>query len=229
MIYDIIKPIKLALGDSPDTAETGQGCFMNIVAFLNGDPVITDYSPCVCRSLRSIFTSTNDFLALSSETDLLLPFVERALGSATTDTDVIYCRLMLVRNTMRNIGHGFIRQLDALIAELSDDPEPPNSIIQEMRSIWTATLNDMQMIDELIDHFWHTGDLSFVASDCAIRANAILSRIERTTEYAHIDRIPVRDALLKLFDDALPPASTPKPEVVERALRLRELAQEHGA
>lgn len=37
-----IEPIKLLRGQHKDTATTGQGCFMNVIAYLNGDPQITD-------------------------------------------------------------------------------------------------------------------------------------------------------------------------------------------
>lgn len=41
-----IKPIRLLKGSYADTKTTGQGCFMNVVAYLNGESQITDSSPC---------------------------------------------------------------------------------------------------------------------------------------------------------------------------------------
>ena len=54
MITEIIKPIKLLSGTHNDTAQTGQGCFMNVIAYLNGEPQITDQSDCVCYVVRPI-------------------------------------------------------------------------------------------------------------------------------------------------------------------------------
>src|SRR5690242_6083131 len=84
MIPDLVKPIKLLAGSHPDIAHTAQGCFMNVIAYLNGEPEITDYSPCVCVVVRPIAIWINDYL-LDSERHVLLPYVERAMGSATLD------------------------------------------------------------------------------------------------------------------------------------------------
>ena len=47
-----IAPIKLLAGSHSDTGETGVGCFMNVIAYLNGEPQITDQSECVCFTVR---------------------------------------------------------------------------------------------------------------------------------------------------------------------------------
>ena len=54
-----IKPIKLLKGSHADTGSTGQGCFMNVAAYLNGDDQITDSSPCVCVTIRPIVIFLN--------------------------------------------------------------------------------------------------------------------------------------------------------------------------
>ena len=66
MISEIIKPIQLKFGTHADVATTGQGCFMNVLAYLNG------------------------------ERQLLIPFIERAMGSKTTDKDEVNRRVKLV-------------------------------------------------------------------------------------------------------------------------------------
>lgn len=80
----LLEPIKLLIGHHDDTGKTGQGCFMNVIAYLNGEPQITDKSPCVCVSVRSIAIWLNDVL-LDGERRRLIPYIERAMGSATTD------------------------------------------------------------------------------------------------------------------------------------------------
>ena len=83
-ITDIIQPIKLLSGSHEDTGKTGQGCFMNVIAYLNGEPQITDESTCVCVTVRPIAIWLNDFM-VDSERAQLIPYIERAIGSATTD------------------------------------------------------------------------------------------------------------------------------------------------
>lgn len=95
IVPDIIKPIALLSGSHDDTAQTGQGCFMNVIAYLNGEPQITDQSPCVCVTLRPIVIFLNDFMN-ASERQQLMQFVCRAMGSATDDKAEILRRLVHV-------------------------------------------------------------------------------------------------------------------------------------
>jgi hypothetical protein len=94
MLADIIKPIELLSGSHADTGTTGQGCFMNVIAYLNGEPQITDQSPCVCVTVRPIAIWLNDWL-LDSERYELIPYIERAMGSATTDKSELSRRAWL--------------------------------------------------------------------------------------------------------------------------------------
>lgn len=86
-----IQPIKLLKGSHDDTWTTGQGCFMNVIAYLNGEPQITDKSECVCPTIRPIAIWLNDFL-IDDERHILLTFILRAMGTTTTDIDVIKSR-----------------------------------------------------------------------------------------------------------------------------------------
>jgi hypothetical protein len=92
MIADIIKPIQLLKGSHEDTAKTGSGCFMNVIAYLNGEPQITDASTCVCVTIRQPVIWFNDWLK-DDERHELIPYIERAMGSATDDQDVMKMRL----------------------------------------------------------------------------------------------------------------------------------------
>ena len=93
-ILDIIKPIGLLKGTHEDTGATGQGCFMNVVAYLNGEPQITDQSTCVCVTVRPIAIWLNDFMR-DDERAQLIPFIERAMGSATEDKTELVRRAWL--------------------------------------------------------------------------------------------------------------------------------------
>jgi hypothetical protein len=94
-ITDIIEPIKLLAGSHADTAKTGSGCFMNVISYLNGEPQITDQSACVCVTVRKIAIWLNDFLR-DDERHEMIPFIERAMGSATDDRDEMNRRLKLM-------------------------------------------------------------------------------------------------------------------------------------
>lgn len=91
-----IKPIKLLQGDHADTGVTGQGCFMNVIAYLNGEPQITDGSPCVCVYVRRMAIRLNDG-ADDEQRQRMLPFVLRAMGSATEDEAVMQSRRLRLR------------------------------------------------------------------------------------------------------------------------------------
>ena len=90
-----IEPIKLLSGAHSDTAQTGQGCFMNVIAYLNGESQITDQSLCVCVTIRPIAIFLNDF-ANDEQRQRLLPFVLRAMGTATNNKEVIQTRIKAV-------------------------------------------------------------------------------------------------------------------------------------
>jgi len=85
-------PIKLLAGNHPNVGTTGQGCFMNIAAYLNGDDQITEDSACVCATLRALLISLNDN-ADDERRQRLLPFMLRAMRSATESQSVISNRL----------------------------------------------------------------------------------------------------------------------------------------
>src|SRR4051812_49147476 len=79
-----IAPITLLKGSHSNTGQTGLGCFMNVIAYLNGEPQITDESPCVCVTVKPIAIWLNDYMD-DAERHQLLPFILRAMGSATSE------------------------------------------------------------------------------------------------------------------------------------------------
>lgn len=118
-ITEIISPVKLLSGTHSDAAETGRGCFMNVIAYLNGESQITDRSECVCVTIRPIAIWLNDFLR-DQDRYKLLPYLERAIGSATEDLDVIIARLGLIVEFARAFAKSAESAEYAKYAELTD-------------------------------------------------------------------------------------------------------------
>ena len=108
-ITQIIQPIKLLANSHKETAQTGQGCFMNVIAYLNGEPQITDESPCVCEVVRPLAIWLNDYM-IDTERQQLIPYIQRAMGSKTTDQKDISRRAWLAvdfANEMKEIAAAY--------------------------------------------------------------------------------------------------------------------------
>ena len=117
-ITEIIKPIQLLEGTHEETAQTGQGCFMNVIAYLNGEPQITDQSPCVCEVVRPLAIWLNDFMR-DDERQQLIPYIHRAMGSKTDDKDELSQRAWLAvdfANEMKEIAANAAAPADAAYA-----------------------------------------------------------------------------------------------------------------
>jgi hypothetical protein len=199
-----IEPIKLLSGSHADTAQTGSGCFMNVIAYLNGEPQITDQSPCVCRTIRQPAIWINDFLE-DSERHLLLPFVQRAMGTATGDVTVLRQRIALLVQ--------YIRDVAALTGRFSPNASAANSALQSVL-LAEIGLKSSKAYWLKPDYF---GQLAVnAASFAAIASNTPAERralIDRTLAY---------------LEAVCPPADAPSRVLIERANRLLELATLHG-
>ncbi|MFM7461930.1 MAG: hypothetical protein ACKO15_13955, partial [Burkholderiales bacterium] len=91
----MIEPIKLLKGTHSDTGTTGQGNFMNVVAYLNGELQITDDSECVCVAMQPLLMYAND-LFTDEDRQKLWPFITRAISSRTDDRAEVSRRLSLI-------------------------------------------------------------------------------------------------------------------------------------
>ena len=58
IMNEITEPLQLAVGSH--VAGTGQGCAMNVVSWINGDTIITDYPACSDRFLSHVVQRVND-------------------------------------------------------------------------------------------------------------------------------------------------------------------------
>lgn len=201
-LLDTIQPIKLLGRSHADTATTGHGCFMNVVAYLNGDPVMTDESPCVCVTVRPIAIQLND-MATDAQRQRLLPFVMRAMGSATEDRAEMLRRAWLavdfanecaaVTNEVLTMALAFEAAGQANFAE--------------------AVRGTSIFVDSCSSAACHAAS----AADRAVRG------LSAVTRYAAHEKI--FQAGIRFLDAALPPAEINVPEVVrQRAATLRDLA-----
>lgn len=199
-----IEPIKLLSGSHVDTAQTGSGCFMNVIAYLNGEPQITDESPCVCRAIRRPAIWINDFLN-DSERHLLLPFVQRAMGTATDDEAVLRQRSEIVFE--------YIRDLAAMAIRFT-----PN------RSAAGSAALSLQLAEMAVRH-----------SNAPSKSVALLGQLAaNAAEYASAasngaaDRKALVERSLAFMDAVCPAADAPSRALIERANRLLELATTRG-
>lgn len=192
-ITEIIKPISLLKGSHEDTAQTGSGCFMNVIAYLNGEPQITDQSPCVCVTVRSIAIWFNDFLR-DDERGEMIPFIERAMGSATNDEAEISRRLGLMvkfAERQRDIAKS------AANAANSANAASYATSAASYASSYASAAN---------------------AVNCAAAASAAASYA--TSAANEKFREQIKAATLEFLDAALPKAVQPTGPLIERAKSL---------
>jgi hypothetical protein len=228
-----IEPIRLLSGSHADTGTTGQGCFMNVVAYLNGEPQITDQSPCVCVYVRPLAIRLND-CASDEQRQRMLPFVLRAMGSATEDKAVMHSR----RARLRQYG----AECDALMQAFKADQKAKNP-----RYYATANANANAYAYAYANANANANANAYANANANAYANAnananadayanaYANAYADAYAYAYANayanayaaklKADLFDAGMRYLDDVLPPAdATFAPDVVERAARLVELA-----
>jgi hypothetical protein len=188
MLIDAFKPIKLLSGSHADTGKTGQGCFMNVIAYLNGEAQITDQSACVCVVVRPIAIWINDYL-IDSERQILLPYIERAMGSATFDQAELW----------RRAGRAV-----KMAEEMQDIADADAAAAAYAGEAVTAAANAASAV---------RGSEAARASTHAAKASSYatkaLTYAAKASEYADDDayasaRERIIDACLRFLDDCLP-------------------------
>ena len=193
-----IKPIHLLKGTHSDTAQTGQGCFMNVIAYLNGESQITDTSPCVCVTVRPLAIKLND-LGTDDQRQRLLPFVLRAMGSATQDAKVLDARVAR------------LRKYDEECAALMRNAYASDSA--------SASASAYASADALMRNAY---------ANASAYADAYASAYDSAYAYADASASAVRaslfDAGLRYLNDVLPPAE-PANEVTTQRLNTLQTLQ----
>jgi hypothetical protein len=192
-----ITPIRLLKGHHDDTARTGSGCFMDVAAYLNGDEVITDESPCVCSLIRPVIIAMNDTMS-DEDRQTLLPFMVRAMGSATEDGFILGQRLI----ALLKLG-------DALTLI---DPSPATENVLKARNKACAAAAG------------YGGNINEVADHIAAAMNAVLSWSSRNQNQ---NQNSTHAAGMAFLDEALPVAQAPSEVVLQRAKTLIKTHELH--
>ena len=210
-ITEIIAPIKLLSGSHADTAETGQGCFMNVVAYLNGEAQITDRSTCVCYVMTPLLIYANDFMD-DEDRHLLIPFIVRAMGSRTDDRLEISRRLKLV------------------VAFAESQSEAANYAAKYTKSDICAAKADEYAAKSAKYASKYAAKCSAEHAKCAAEHAKYAAQYAKYAaeyteydQYAEYRKIQTK-LLLNLFDAALPVAKETDEEVIVRAKNIVAMA-----
>jgi hypothetical protein len=197
-----IEQIKLLRGSHPDTGTTGQGCVMNVIAYLNGEPQITDQSPCVCFVVRPILIWLNDAL-LDTERHRLIPYIEPAMGSRSNDPAVFVPRAQAVA------------RFAAICAKWAASAKWAE---------WTASVEWAKWAKSAAKWAEWAAKWAGSAESAAMSARAAAESVTRVAERLGV-RADVIKAAFAFLDEALPAAPETQPAVVlARAQKLLELA-----
>ena len=106
----ITHPLRLAKGSHEPGS--GKGCAMNVISYINGDTMITDYPECSARPLARLVQGVNDMLAgtdgyLSPENSVLV----LDLGWATVGTAGVSEWKTIAASELEHAAASFCRQL----------------------------------------------------------------------------------------------------------------------
>jgi hypothetical protein len=223
-----IKPIKLLSGTHCDTARTGQGCFMNVIAYLNGDSQITDNSPCVCVTIRPIVIFLNDF-ADDNQRQKLLPFVLRAMGTNTNDREVIKTRVAALVEFAEFNSHlvlTFVQSVKSRQATLAYNDTLNVHLSESVDHATYTSKYAAKYVTESVDCAKYARNAADSAQSTAKHAanciNFVLSFSEDKNEFDAI-REEVFNSGLKFLEVSCNPESKHCDVIINRANKLIEL------
>jgi hypothetical protein len=207
----MIEPIKLLAGSHKDTASTGQGCFMNVIAYLNGEAQITDKSECVCFVMRPLAIYAND-LFNDEDRQRLLPFILRAIGSRTDDKEVITERLRHVV--------AFAEKQSKYAAKSAEYAE------YAAKSAKHAAKYAAMYAKHAAKSAAKSAEYAKYAAKYAAEYAAEYAAMSAAAERAKAAKWykTTRDDLLTMFDACFPQLTKPQAVHLERAKRLHEMA-----
>ena len=214
-----IEPIKLLTGAHDDTGKTGSGCFMNVIAYLNGEAQITDSSPCVCVTVRPLAIKLND-LGNEEQRQRLLPFVLRAMGSATQDPEILQIRAARLRQ--------YGAEGEKILRAWRKKMKAPQA---------HAYVNAYVDANDNAYAYFKFYAYAYAAADAYAYAYSVAYENATPIAIAYADgaknqlgevREALFDAGLRYLDAVLPKIDSIAPEVEERAVCLVELFKKHN-
>lgn len=235
-----IKPIMLLAGDHPNTAETGSGCIMNVISYLNGEAQITDRSPCVDPVVRKLMMAINDSLN-GPDRQRLIPFVQRAMGTAGADRRTTENRLIVMCGAVSTMMAAIPAYAGFKSSILEDRVKSALMVAQHhfvqgslddsatcLSAALAALLGGIYFSEAasyggrpsaLCDHWIRTGDLATGATSAHVAVH-----FQAVNLGEHLINI-----VLKHVDAMLPPADEVSAEVIRRAEDLVAAHNKHRA
>lgn len=230
-ILEIIQPIKLLKGSHPDTAKTGHGCAMNVIAYLNGESVITDNSECVCFVVRPLLIFINDHMT-DSERPILLPFLLRAMGSRTDNKEEILRRLWLVKELageMALIAAKYVVEHIKYIDNYTMQYAVEYAVESDAKSVAVDVSVEAARYASMSAKYASMGinySAMYSAESAVMSARYAVKAIAMNASDRYIGTrgLGFSNLILKFLDDALPKQEIVTEEIHNRALRLVELA-----
>ena len=214
-----IEPIKLLAGSHADTGATGKGCFMNVIAYLNGESQITDRSNCVCYVVRPIAIWLNDFMH-DDERHQLLQFIVRAMGSRTDDKAEVSRRLALV------VAFAEKQAQSAKSAKSAAKYAAKYAAESAAKYAAESAAESAEYAAKYAAEYAKSAAESaakYAAKSAAEHAAEYAAEYAKSAKYAEYRQATIADGLAFL-DAALPPADEPQQAVVLRAEKLIALA-----
>jgi len=193
---------------------------MNVVAYLNGEPQITDNSPCVCVTVRKIAIFTNDFLH-DDERHEMLPFLERAMGSYTAETAELSRRAWLavdMANGMAAAAAGYVAADAGYVAADADAITASEYAAAAARYATKATRHA-----EANNYGAAADAAAAAAAGASYAAPSNYTTAAKSPSYAK-KQAEIKRLIFVFLDAALPKSSVPAPVVIERARKLIELS-----
>lgn len=146
--FEKLQPLRLATGSH--RKGSGYGCAMNVVSYLNGDEVITDYPACSAVPLADAVQRLNDFLGRANGTletsempeiiDADSPgglHIQRVLSPADALT-VIELGVMTIGTAVPGLTEGQMDTWARTIANDCSDPELGRRLHVHWVNIWEA-------------------------------------------------------------------------------------------
>jgi hypothetical protein len=182
---------------------------MNVIAYLNGETQITDRSDCVCVVVRPIAIWINDYRT-HSERHILLPYIGRAMGSATRDRKELFRRAQRaarMAEEMRDIADVDLAA-GTYAADAAKDAAEAASVA---RAAGAA---------KAFDYAAAASTYAAKASTYAAKASDYVADASTRAAEAADARTRIIDACLRFLDDCLPELQTVEHKPVERAKRL---------